>query len=73
MNDDLVLLDDMSTGNITIDQASLDLDKKIQSYENFSLSDFQFELNDPRIDEFIFSTNNINKLGIIDFEDKILV
>ena len=31
MNDDLVLLDDMSTGNITIDQASLDLDKKIQS------------------------------------------
>ena len=73
MNDDLVLLDDMSIGNITIDQASLDLDKKIQSYENFSLSDFQFELNDPRIDEFIFSTNNINKLGIIDFEDKILV
>lgn len=73
MNDDLVLLDDMSIGNLTIDQASLDLDKKIQSYENFSLSDFQFELNDPRIDEFIFSTNNINKLGIIDFEDKILV
>ena len=73
MNDDLVLLDDMSVGNITIDQASIDLDKKIQSYENFSLSDFQFELNDPRIDEFIFSTNNINKLGIIDFEDKILV
>ncbi len=73
MNDDLVLLDDMSIGNITIEQASLDLNKEIQSYENFSLSDFQFELNDPRIDEFIFSTNNINKLGIIDFEDKILI
>ena len=73
MNDDLVLLDDMSIGNITIEQASLDLGKKVQSYENFSLSDFQFELNDPRIDEFIFSTNNIDKLGIIDFEDKILV
>ena len=73
MNDDLVLLDDMSIGNITIEQASLDLGKKVQSYKNFSLSDFQFELNDPRIDEFIFSTNNINKLGIIDFEDKILV
>ena len=73
MNDDLVLLDDMSIGNITIEQASLDLGKKVQSYKNFSLSDFQFELNDPRIDEFIFSTNNIDKLGIIDFEDKILV
>ena len=73
MNDDLVLLDDMSIGNTTIEQASLDFNKEIQSYENFSLSNFQFELNDPRINEFIFSTNNINKLGIIDFEDKILV
>ena len=73
MNDDLVLLDDMSIGNITIEQASLDLGKKVQSYKNFSLSDFQFELDDPRINEFIFSKNNIDKLGIIDFEDKILV
>lgn len=74
MNDDFSVVDEMIESNDSIQSIASYLSKDLKLTENLSQNNFNFEINDPRIEEAIFSPSiSKDETLVIDLENKILV
>ena len=74
MNDDFDLIDEMIFSNESIDYISESLSVNIAEVKGVTLNNFNFEIDDPRVKDFVFSPDS--QIGIpfaIKNDDSILV
>ena len=62
MNDDFDLIDEMIFSNESIEYISESLDKGLSEVTGAKLSSFNFEIDDPRVEDFVFSPES--QIGI---------
>ena len=74
MNDDFDLIDEMIFSNESIDYISESLSVNLAEVKGVTLNNFNFEIDDPRVKDFVFSPDS--QIGIpfaINTDDSILV
>jgi len=74
MNDDLDKIDDLIFANATIDEISENFSIKSEESELYSFNDFNFDINDNQIKEYIFSADlSSNEINLIEVNDGFIV
>ena len=74
MNDDVNLIDEMLLSNSSIDMIAESLSKKLISSDMYTLEEFSFDLDDPRIKEYLFSSEANNKSTVaLNLDESIIV
>ena len=74
LNDDFIELDNMIASNSPIESIGEVLSQEIQSSKSFSVNNFNFDINDRRIADYIFSSES--EAGVtyaIELEDSFIV
>ena len=74
LNDDFIELDNMIASNSPIESIGEVLSQEIQSSKSFSVNNFNFDINDRRIADYIFSSES--EVGVtyaIELEDSFIV
>jgi hypothetical protein len=74
MNDDSNSIDEMIFSNESLNTIATSLAKNVNLKTNISFNDFDFEITDSRIKDFVFSTDSqIGIPGFIDLGDSLIV
>ena len=74
MNDDFDLIDEMIFSNESIEYISESLSKDVAEVTGTKLNSFNFEIDDPRIKDFVFSPDSqIGAPFVINADDSIIV
>lgn len=74
MNDDVDLIDEMLLSNNSIDMIAESLSKKLISSDMYSLEEFSFDLDDPIIKEYLFSSEaNTKSTVALNLDESIIV
>ena len=74
MNDDFDLIDEMIFSNESIEYISESLSKDVSEVTGAKLNSFNFEIDDPRIQDFLFSPDSqIGAPFVINTDDSIIV
>jgi len=74
MQDDVVLIEDLISNGISLDQISEDISKEIFVSQFFTKNNFDFEINNSELKDFVFSdVTSIDEPYLINLDNKLII